>query len=105
MTARYDEFSGYGDDVRQPKKKKRKVVTAGSHGLLGSGWERYDATGLVQHYTHMKQVPVHLKKCVYRLIVVSSPLIYVIPQISLSVNDIFHCTMKAAYWMKKVGTA
>lgn len=51
----------------KPKKKKRKVVVATSEGLLGPGWERWDATGLVEHYTHPSQVPAHLKKCVYRL--------------------------------------
>jgi len=69
MSPRLDELSGYSDNVKQPKKKKRKVVAASSQGLLGPGWERYDATGLVPHYTHMKQVPAHLKKCVYRLVV------------------------------------
>lgn len=68
MTAKFDEFSGYRNDVRQPKKKKRKVVADSSEGLLGPGWERYDASRVVPHFTHMKQVPAHLKKCVYRLI-------------------------------------
>lgn len=62
-----EEFAGYEDSRQQPKKKKRKVVPSSSQGLLGPGWERWDATGLVQHYTHMKEVPAHLKKCVYHL--------------------------------------
>lgn len=36
--------------------KKRKV------GVLGAGWEKYDATGLVPFYTHQTQVPEHLQK-------------------------------------------
>ncbi|KAH8104116.1 RNA cap guanine-N2 methyltransferase-domain-containing protein [Cristinia sonorae] len=36
--------------------KKRKV------GLLGAGYEKYDATGLAPHYTHIKQVPEKLRK-------------------------------------------
>ncbi|THH28369.1 hypothetical protein EUX98_g5812 [Antrodiella citrinella] len=36
--------------------KKRKV------GLLGPGYEKYDATGLTPHYTHVKQVPEKLRK-------------------------------------------
>ncbi|KAH9839716.1 S-adenosyl-L-methionine-dependent methyltransferase [Rhodofomes roseus] len=39
--------------------KKRKV------GLLGSGKEQYDATGLVPFYQHPSQVPAHLQKCKY----------------------------------------
>lgn len=42
--------------VKRPT-KKRKV------GLLGPGYEKYDATGLVPHYTNMKQVPEKLRKC------------------------------------------
>lgn len=57
----------YVSESSKPKKKKRKVVAAASEGLLGPGWERYDATGLVEHYTHPGQVPPHLKKCVYRV--------------------------------------
>lgn len=37
--------------------KKRKV------GLLGIGYERNDATTLVQFYTDPSEVPDHLKKC------------------------------------------
>lgn len=39
--------------------KKRKA------GLLGAGYERYDATGLVPYYTDASEVPEHLRKCEY----------------------------------------
>jgi len=42
-----------------PPAKKRKVVD----GLLGPGYEKYDATGLVPFYKKMKDVPDRLKKC------------------------------------------
>lgn len=44
------------DENTQPT-KKRKV------GLLGAGNEKYDATGLVPHYTDPSEVPEHLRKC------------------------------------------
>lgn len=65
MSLDYGEFSGYDPAPKQPKRKKRKVVAAPEAGLLGPGLERYDATGLAPHYTSMKEVPAHLKKCVY----------------------------------------
>lgn len=40
-----------------PPGKKRKV------GLLGPGYEKYDATGLVPYYTDPTEVPERLKKC------------------------------------------
>ena len=33
--------------------------------------EKYDATGLVPHYTHHSQVPAHLQKCMSRCIIFS----------------------------------
>lgn len=41
----------------EPVHKKRKI------GLLGPGYEKYDATGLVPYYTDASEVPEHLKKC------------------------------------------
>jgi len=38
--------------------KKRKL-----NALLSKELERYDATGLVPHYTNAKQVPEQLQKC------------------------------------------
>jgi trimethylguanosine synthase len=35
----------------------------GGTGLLGIGNEKYDATGLVPHYTNANQVPASLQKC------------------------------------------
>ncbi|EGN96955.1 hypothetical protein SERLA73DRAFT_111745 [Serpula lacrymans var. lacrymans S7.3] len=40
----------------RPQSKKRKV------GLLGAGYEKYDATGLTPHYTNARDVPDHLQK-------------------------------------------
>ncbi|KAI0343309.1 S-adenosyl-L-methionine-dependent methyltransferase [Trametopsis cervina] len=40
----------------QPLQKKRKT------GLLGPGYEEYDATGLVPYYTDASEVPEHLRK-------------------------------------------
>lgn len=45
------------DQPTESRSKKRKV------GLLGPGYEKYDATGLAPHYTHISQVPDNLKKC------------------------------------------
>ena len=45
------------DENIDPPSKKRKV------GFLGPGFEKYDATGLAPHYTHISQVPDQLKKC------------------------------------------
>ncbi|KAI0091634.1 RNA cap guanine-N2 methyltransferase-domain-containing protein [Irpex rosettiformis] len=42
--------------VGEPSHKKRKT------GLLGPGYEEYDATGLAPHYTDASEVPEHLKK-------------------------------------------
>jgi trimethylguanosine synthase len=44
-------------DVAGPLTKKRKV------GLLGPGYEKYDATGLVPYYTEPSEVPDRLRKC------------------------------------------
>ncbi|KAI0792199.1 RNA cap guanine-N2 methyltransferase-domain-containing protein [Abortiporus biennis] len=44
------------DEPVQKSNKKRKI------GLLGPGWESYDATGLVPRYTHASQVPEQLVK-------------------------------------------
>ena len=41
----------------EPPHKKRKT------GLLGPGYEEYDATGLAPYYTDAADVPEHLKKC------------------------------------------
>ena len=51
-------------EKREPPKKKRKVASSSQTvGLLGPGWELYDATGFVPHYTQMNQVPQSLRKC------------------------------------------
>jgi trimethylguanosine synthase len=34
--------------------------------------DKYDATGLVPHYTHHSQVPTHLQKCMSRCTIFSS---------------------------------
>jgi hypothetical protein len=47
------------EDVREAAKSRKKRKT----GLLGAEYERYDATELVQFYTHHSEVPEHLKKC------------------------------------------
>lgn len=44
----------------EPVHKKRKT------GLLGPGYEKYDATGLVPYYTDASEVPEHLKKCTWQ---------------------------------------
>ncbi|KAF8319396.1 S-adenosyl-L-methionine-dependent methyltransferase, partial [Clavulina sp. PMI_390] len=64
MSFQYDSTQDYTsfEKTKHPKKKKRKVVPETSQGLLGPGYERYDATSLVQHYSHIKEVPNHLKK-------------------------------------------
>lgn len=41
----------------EPSRKKHKT------GLLGPGYERYDATGLTPYYTDPSEVPEHLRKC------------------------------------------
>ena len=44
-------------DDAGPSTKKRKV------GLLGPGYEKYDATGLVPYFTEPSEVPERLRKC------------------------------------------
>ena len=45
-------------------KKREKDTTAATGRTDVTGWiEKYDASGLVPHYTHVDQVPEHLKKC------------------------------------------
>ena len=51
QTQNSDEETG-----RPPKKRKLNA-------LLSKELEKYDATGLVPHYTNAKQVPGHLQKC------------------------------------------
>lgn len=51
QTQNSDEETG-----RPPKKRKLNA-------LLSKELEKYDATGLVPHYTNAKQVPEHLQKC------------------------------------------
>ena len=46
-------------DEAGPSRKKRKV------GLLGPGYEKYDATGLAPYYTDASEVPDRLRKCTY----------------------------------------
>lgn len=65
MTSENDAYTYDVAEVPKPKRKKRKVTSTPAQGLLGPGWERWDATGLVEHYTHQSQVPTHLRKCVY----------------------------------------
>ena len=43
--------------------------------------EKYDATGLVPHYTHHSQVPAHLQKCMSRCIIFSYTQMSFIPLI------------------------
>ena len=49
-----------GETTRPLKKRKLNA-------LLLNELERYDATGLVPHYTNAKQVPEHLQKCESKL--------------------------------------
>lgn len=65
MSFENDEYAYEIAGPSKPKKKKRKVAAIPTQGLLGPGWERWDASGLVEHYTHQSQVPAHLRKCVY----------------------------------------
>ncbi|CCM00594.1 uncharacterized protein FIBRA_02630 [Fibroporia radiculosa] len=50
----WEEGEPQGLEARPTKKRKT--------GLLGSGLEKYDATGLVPFYTHPSQIPSHLQK-------------------------------------------
>ena len=56
-------------DDRPVKKRKttnEETVKESSHQKAWSEpqWiQKYDATGLVPHYTHPSQVPLHLQKC------------------------------------------
>ena len=51
----------------RPAKKRRRnngVPINDQTELADSKWvDKYDATGLVAHYTHHSQVPEHLQKC------------------------------------------
>ena len=53
------------DEDGETRTKKRKTNATAASGLTGAaGWiEKYDASGLVPHYTHVDQVPEHLRKC------------------------------------------
>jgi len=60
-----------GPSTPQPKRESELNFVSGSAGkrktgLLGSGNEAYDATGLVPFYTDPSQVPAHLQKCAYK---------------------------------------
>ena len=55
------------DPLDSPRKKRQKLQT----GLLGSGLERFDATGLVPFYTDASQVPEHLQKCACARLIVN----------------------------------
>lgn len=93
--------------VNQPPSKKRKVVpvsrTEQEVGLLGPGWERYDATGLVPHYTKSKQVPPSLRKCTSMLFSPSIVAISFTYKILHRGRDIFPCIMKDVYLTRKGG--
>ena len=49
----------------EPRTKKRNMNATPATGLTeATGWiEKYDASGLVPHYSHVDQVPEHLRKC------------------------------------------
>jgi len=48
-----------------PKRRKTKSSNAEPEFERTEGWiKKYDATGLVPHYTNISQVPDHLRKCV-----------------------------------------
>lgn len=96
--------------VEEPPPKKRKVVplsqAEGSPGLLGPGWEKYDATGLVQHYTKPKQVPPSLRKCKHEYLNFTSSIVVNSsrPKILRRGQGISHYMMRGVYLMKKAGT-
>jgi len=50
-------------DEPRPRKKRKTTSAPQKTGLLGPGYEKYDATGLVPYYKHAREVPTHLKKC------------------------------------------
>jgi hypothetical protein len=89
------------DDSARPA-KKRKI------GLLEPGYERYDATSLVQFYTHPSEVPDHLKKC-------KQHTTHITFMMSLSrrehikiffrEQDFFRCTILVVCLTRKGGTA
>lgn len=84
-------------DEAGPSKKKRKI------GLLGPGYEKYDATSLVPYYTDASEVPDRLRKCACFASTIGYQLISF--QTSSRGSDTFHCIRKAAYLTKKVGIA
>lgn len=54
------------DSAQEPPTKKRK--TTSNSGAAVVEWKdpwvkKYEATGLVPHYTHASEVPEHLQKC------------------------------------------
>lgn len=53
----FEQTQNSDEETARPL-KKRKL-----NALLSKELERYDATGLVPHYTNAKQVPGHLQKC------------------------------------------
>ena len=97
-----DPYAGYSE--ARPPKKKRKVEGQTSRGLLGPGWEQYDATGLAQHYTHIKQVPYHLRKCKCPIQTFVHDPDFGAAQILRNENDIFLYIMKDASLTRRGGT-
>lgn len=83
-----------------PARKKRKV------GLLGSGYESVDATGLVPFYTDASEVPSHLRKCTpLPASTLPRPTNHGTCQISSSATGTSRFTTKDVCWTRRAGTA
>jgi hypothetical protein len=94
-----EESRGSDEDTARPP-KKRKL-----NSLLPKELERYDATGLVPHYTSKKQVPEHLQKCEDELKLWIKDRLTSGSKTSFRGTGYSHGTPRAASWMKKVGSA
>lgn len=86
--------------------KRRKLT-----GLLGEGWEKYDATNSVPFYTKSSEVPERLVKCEFFMLSLSLHHFFhenstcKKKKISSSVSVISLYTSKDAFSMRKDGTA
>ena len=79
--------------------KKQKL-----EGLLGPGWEKYDATNVVPFYRTQKEVPERLRKCELCVCIFRCARSHPRPQIFISESAISHCMTRAASWTRKDGT-
>lgn len=58
----------HNDEIRPTKRQKTQTDNVATTDVGNEPWpaqwvEKYDATGLVPHYTNASEVPEHLKKC------------------------------------------